>query len=127
MKHASMSVDELKAVPGVRFRGRPRRQPGQMNKTEARMAAELEVLRLAGEILWWGYETHKLRLAEKTFITFDFAILHPDGSLELRDTKGGHTEDDARVKMKVAAAMYWFYRFTVYSTVKGGGWAVEEL
>src|SRR5262245_38377650 len=93
--------------PSVENAPRHRRsQPrGTMNKTEARYAFELEVLKRGGKIIWYAFEPITLRLAKRTSYTPDFLVMHNDGSLEFVETKG-HWEDDARVKIKVAAKMF---------------------
>lgn len=79
---------------------------------------------------YW-FESLKLKIADgKCWLTPDFLILRPDGSLELHDTKGSSAVfmDDAKVKMKVAASQYPFPVFVVYPRPKkdGGGWTYEE-
>ena len=84
---------------------RPRQhKPGEMNKTERAYADRLELQRLAGEIRSWRFEALKLKLADKTFFTPDFYVVTEE-QIELIDTKG-FIEDDAMVKIKVAAQMY---------------------
>ncbi len=90
----------------------------EMNKTEGRYAQRLEALRSTGEVIWFAYEAFKLRLAKSTFYTPDFAVLLASGQLECHEVKGGHWEDDARVKVKVAAAMFPF-RFHAFQWRKG--------
>ena len=97
---------------------------GKMNKTEAAYAQQLELERHAGEVLWYKFEGIKLRLADNTFLTIDFAVLPKDGVLEMREIKG-HWEDDARAKTKIAAAMYPF-RFIAVKK-KGSGWEREDF
>lgn len=101
---------------------------GQMNKTEAAYAAHLELLLHAKEIMWWRFEALKLRLADKTFYTADFAVMASDGVIELHEVKG-HWMDDARVKIKVAAEQYPFRFRAVKAKAKrdGGGWSVEAF
>lgn len=99
-----------------------------MNKTEAAYAQYLELQKHAGEILWWKFEGVKLRLADKTFYTCDFAVLAASGEFQLHECKGFWT-DDGRVKIKVAADMYPFKFIAVKAQAKkrGGGWSVEEF
>jgi len=105
-----------------------RLKAGQMNKTEQAYAEHLEVLRAAGEYLWWRFEGLKLRLADNTFYTGDFAAMRADGLLEIHEVKG-HWQDDARVKIKVAAEQYPFRFIAVQarSRKQGGGWSVETF
>lgn len=77
----------------------------RMNKLEAMYAAHLEVLRRAGKIIFWRFESAKFRLADRTWYTPDFYIMRQDGTLEIHETKG-FWEDDARVKIKVTAEQF---------------------
>lgn len=97
---------------------------GAMNKTEAAYDAYLWQLRHAGEVLWHKFEGVKLRLADNTFLTVDFAVLPKDGILRMMEVKG-FMRDDAAVKLKVAAAIYPFRFFIVRK--KGGGWEETEI
>ena len=94
-----------------------------MNQTEARYAGYLDGMRHTGEVVAWAYEAMKLRLADKTFYTPDFVVIRADGGIELHEVKG-HWEDDARVKIKVAATQHPWFRFLA---VKAGktGWQYE--
>jgi hypothetical protein len=101
---------------------------GAMNKTEAAYANHLANLQHAGEVLWWKFEAVKLRLADNTFYSPDFAVMLADGLLEMHEVKG-HWQDDARAKIKIAAAMFPFRFIAVKVRAKrdGGGWAVEDF
>jgi hypothetical protein len=105
-----------------------RLKSGQMNKTEERYAATLELLRHAGDILWYKFEGLKLRLADNTFYSPDFFVLRKDGMLEAHEVKG-FWQDDARAKIKIAADMYPFKFFAVKERAKkyGGGWEYEAF
>jgi len=108
-----------------------RLKTGEMNKTEA-LYSELLAVRLhLGEILWYRFEGIKLRLANNTFLTVDFAVMRADSVLEMVDVKGARNifTDDARAKMKIAADQYPFVFKAVYPRTKrdGGGWDVEEF
>lgn len=114
------------AVAGLRALGRLK--AGQMNKTELAYATHLERLLMARTILWYRFEGIKLRLADNTFYTVDFAVMADSGQLEMHEVKGFWT-DDARVKIKVAADQYPF-RFLAVQVRKardGGGWEIEEF
>ena len=101
---------------------------GQMNKLEAEYAQTLEQLKHVGEIAWYKFEGLKFRMADKTFYTPDFAVMRTNGMMECHEVKG-RWEDDARVKIKVAADMYPFTFIAVTKEAKcrGGGWKVEEF
>lgn len=105
-----------------------RLKTGQMNKTEAAYAQHLEARKAAGEILWYRFEGVKLRLADNTFYSPDFSVLLADGTLECHEVKG-FWQDDARVKIKVAADQYpmRFIAVKVRAKKNGGGWDVEEF
>ena len=97
---------------------------GQMNKTEAAYAAHLEILKRTGDIRAYWFEALKLRLADKTFFTPDFLVLGRDNQVECHEVKG-FWQDDARVKIKVAAAQYPF-RFRAVKK-RGSFWDYEEF
>ncbi len=100
---------------------------GAMNKTERLYAERLDARRHHGEILWHRFEGVKLRLADNTFYSPDFAAMAADGVLEMHEVKG-FWQDDARVKIKVAAAQYPFRFFAVYAPRrKGDDWRVDEV
>ena len=99
---------------------------GAMNKTEAAYDAHLARQQHAGQILWRKFEGLKLRLADSTFYTPDFAVMAADGVIECHEVKG-FWQDDARAKIKVAADLYPFRFLAVRVKPKkdGGGWEVE--
>lgn len=101
---------------------------GQLNKTEQAYAVQLRALEQAGQILWHKFEGIKLRLADNTFYTPDFAVMAADGVIEFHEVKG-FWQDDAKAKIKIAAAMFPFRFFAVKVKAKrdGGGWDVEEF
>ncbi|MGQ5524892.1 DUF1064 domain-containing protein [Chitinimonas sp. PSY-7] len=99
---------------------------GEMNKTEAAYAQRLEAQRQRGEVIWYKFEGVKLRLADNTFYSPDFAVMAQNGQMEMHEVKG-HWQDDARVKIKVAADLYPFRFIAVKPQPKrdGGGWSTE--
>lgn len=103
-----------------------RLKPGQMNKTEAAYAGRLESLKAGGAVQWYKFEGLKLRLADNTFYTPDFAVMWEDGVIECHEVKG-HWMDDARAKIKIAADLYPFRFIAVKVRPKkdGGGWEQE--
>lgn len=102
---------------------------GAMNRTEAAYDAHLAQLQHAGQILWRKFEGLKLRLADSTFYTPDFAVMSADGVIECHEVKGARAifQDDAKVKVKVASEMYPFRFLVVYPVprAKGGGWDID--
>lgn len=107
------------------YRALGRLKTGAMNRTEAAYAQYLEQLKHAGEILWYRFEGVKLRLADNTFLTVDFAVLNKDMQLEMREVKG-FMLDDANVKIKVAADQYPF-AFKVIRRMRGGVWTTQDV
>jgi len=105
-----------------------RLKTGEMNKTEAAYDLHLQAQKQAGLIVWHKFEAIKLRLADNTFYTSDFAVLAADMVLELHEVKG-FWQDDARAKIKIAAAMYPFRFVAMKQRAKkhGGGWEAEEF
>lgn len=105
-----------------------RLKAGQMNKTEQAYAQSLEARKAAGGILWYRFEGIKLRLADNTFYSPDFVVMLADGTLECHEVKG-FWQDDARVKIKVAADQYpmRFIAVKVRTRKNGGGWDTEEF
>lgn len=101
---------------------------GKMNQTEKAYDSRLRLRLLGGELAWYKFEALKLRLADNTFYTPDFAVMLVSGELEVHEVKG-YWEDDARVKIKVAAALYPFRFFAVTKGSKrtGAEWAFEEF
>jgi hypothetical protein len=105
-----------------------RLKPGAMNKSEATYAAHLELEKFAGAVLWYRFEGIKLRLADNTFYTPDFAVLAHDSVMECHEVKG-FWQDDARAKIKIAADLYpfRFKAFKVRAKKNGGGWEEEDF
>lgn len=113
---------------GKKFYAQGRLKPGQMNKGETAYAAHLERLKFAGHVLWYRFEGLKLRLADNTFYTPDFAVLAGDAVLECHEVKGWW-QDDARAKIKIAAEMYpfRFKAFRAEAKKRGGGYVEEDF
>lgn len=95
-----------------------------MNGLEKSYAEYLFFRKKAGDILDYKFEAIKLKLAPSTFYTPDFMIFTTDGFIEMHEIKG-FWEDDARVKIKVAAEMFPF-RFLGVQRYKDG-WKTEEF
>jgi len=105
-----------------------RLKTGTMNKTEAAYERDLRDALSLGDILWYRFEGIKLRLADNTFYTPDFAVLAKDSVLECHEVKG-FWRDDARAKIKIAAEQYpiRFKAVRARSKKDGGGWAEEAF
>ena len=118
-------------MPGVirlqRGRG-VRRRPGSMNGLEKEYDQHLWERKLLGEVAEYHFDAIKFRLAEKCFYEPDFLVMLSNGDIEIHEVKG-FWEDDARVKIKVAAEKYPFTFIAVTKKPKkeGGGWEKEEF
>jgi len=101
---------------------------GQMNKSEAAYAEALKLQVASGDVAWFKFEGVKLRLADNTFYTPDFAVMLSGGEMEMHEVKG-FWQDDARAKIKIAADMFpfRFIALRVRSKKDGGGWVEEEF
>lgn len=130
--HGGSDLNRSEAKNPERASGKTRMQAlgrlkaGSMNGTERAYAAHLEALRAGGAILWFKFEGLKLRLADNTFYTPDFAVLCADSALEMHEVKG-FWQDDARAKIKIAADLYPMRFLAVKRLPKkeGGGWETE--
>lgn len=105
-----------------------RLKTGERNKTEAAYEKHLELLKTAGEISWFKFESLKLRLADNTFYSPDFFVMNKDGQLEAHEVKG-YMLEDANVKLKIAAEKFPFKFFIVRAITKknGGGFSIVEV
>jgi hypothetical protein len=97
-----------------------------MNKTEKARAIELEALKRNGEIVAWHYEKITLKLADDTRYTPDFFVVLNDGAVHLEEVKG-HWRDDAKVKIKVAAAQFPYFTFISFERSALSGWIKTEF
>ena len=127
-KENKVTPAQTTVTPVAKSGGRPRHEPGKMNGLEKKYAAYLDVRKVCGEIADWNFEPLKLKLAPATFYNPDFGVQMPDGKIELHETKSPHWEDDARVKIKVAAAMFGWFRFVAAQWDKNAeDWKFEEF
>jgi hypothetical protein len=120
-----LARDAQLAVAGVA-------EPEYRSKLEERYAEQLEADRLGGRVIRWRYEALKLRLADRTFYSADFFVVTAERRIELQEVKGSWDaphQDDARVKVKVAAFQYPEFRFVGITPRDDdvGGWDREEF
>ena len=103
-----------------------RMKAGEMNGTEQAYHDHLAQRQHAGEIAWFKFEAMTFKLADDTRYTPDFMVMLADGRMEVHEVKGFWT-DDAKVKIKVASALFPFEFFAIKKKAKkdGGGWLVE--
>jgi hypothetical protein len=104
------------AERGESTRKRAPHTPGRMNKLEQRFLHEqLEMRRLAGEVLSYHFEALKFRVGTDTcWYLPDFMVYRADGGIEAIDVKG-HAEGDALVKVKACAQQYPAYEWSWWS------------
>ena len=126
-KRVQDQIKEQEKEPSKRFLARAASPAGRtMNKWEQAYANHLESKKLRGEIIMYQYEALKFRLANyKTFYTPDFIVQNSELHLEVHEVKG-HWEDDARVKIKVAASLFPYMIFYAI-TKKNGVWSYERI
>ena len=107
-----------------------RLKTGERNKTEQAYEDFLTMLQRAGQVVWFKFEGVKLRLADNTFYTPDFAVMLANGQMEMHEVKGARAifADDAKVKVKVAAELYPFPFVVAFPVPKsrGGGWEFDR-
>lgn len=105
-----------------------RLKQGEMNRTESAYAAVLEKRKQDGEILWFKFEGVKLRLADSTFLSPDFFVMASNGELSVHEVKG-FMQEDAHVKLKVAADAFPFPFYVIRAKPKkdGGGWSIDQV
>lgn len=96
----------------------------RMNKTEAAYASTLELMKRSGEVLDWKFEPMRLILAPNTSYTPDFLVVYTD-HFEFHEVKG-FWRDDARVKIKVAAEIFPWFKFVAVQLIKKQ-WKFEEI
>lgn len=116
-------------------------KPGQMNKNEAAYARQLEERQRAGEIVRYRFEPMKFRLADLAYYTPDFEVQLPDGTIEFHEVKPGYRQklkdgtrreapfcfEDAKLKIRVAAAQFDEFAFWIVFPLKAGGWKRVEF
>lgn len=118
------AVTPQKSKSDARALGRLKQ--GVMNQTESKYANHLESLKIAGEVAWYAFDSMKFRLADKTFYSPDFIVMKSTGELEAHEVKG-HWEDDARVKIKVAAGMFPIPFIAIKYNSKNNSWEYENF
>jgi hypothetical protein len=127
-------------VPAVKRAPRPK-----MNKTEARYAKYLELMVKAGEITAWRFEEMTFKLAPDCRLTPDFFIVNeweaPNDiwvrDITIADTKGFKRkkngadgfwiEEDSRVKLKLAARLWPWFRWCIVFPKSNGEWEEVEF
>lgn len=100
-----------------RFFAKGRMVRGSKTGLESLWARHLDVCLRAGDILCYEFEAVKLRIGTDTcFYTPDYLVVYGDGVLGFDECKGWW-QDDALVKIKVAAAKFPYFRFRSIATM----------
>jgi hypothetical protein len=101
------------------------------SKWEAAYAANLELAKQAGVIKQWWYEPMSIWLPGKVRYRPDFMVQYPLGmerSLQIVEVKGwSRNRRDGLTRLKIAAALFPCFTWTLAYKVKGGGWMEETL
>lgn len=88
------------------------------NKWEREFAHVLEFRKRAGEIIWYGFESIRLRLADDTYFKADFFAVRSDYRIEVIEVKG-FLRAAARVRYNVARDLYPWMDFKMVRKVNG--------
>lgn len=115
------------SIPLTGIRAKGLTPTGEKNKTEQWF--EDEVLKpqlLDGRILWYAFESFKVRIAKATYYTPDFLVLPASLELTVYEVKG-HWRDDARVKFKAAAEIIPVMHWIACIRKRAGYWEYEKL
>jgi hypothetical protein len=115
---------ELQA--GIKGKAKGRHRPGEMNRWEQDYAEHLGKLLAVGAVQWFAFEPIKLKLADKTTYSPDFLVLAQDSVLECHEVKS-FWQEDSRVKIKVAAAMFPFRFKAAFRKNQRDAWKMEEF
>ena len=129
----------------TRARSRPRHVSGRMNKSETEYAAILQERQDAGELKKFRFEDTTLRLTlgdgKQVRYTPDFRVMENDDTITFVDVKPAwfskqaqrvilQPEEDAKIKIRVAADVFPEYRFRAVGKRPkkyGGGWIEEDV
>jgi hypothetical protein len=98
---------------------------GVMNKLEQAWMNELLARQRAGELLVIRFEEVTLKLAHDVRYTPDFWTVTSQGLVRCYETKGW-MRDDARVKLRVAAAQFPEFEFVLVQR-KNRAWLLEPV
>ena len=124
-KHKQAVLQRMASeTPQARTQALGRMKAGKMNKSEAAYAKVLEARKHVGEIAWYAFEPINIRLADKCYYRVDFLVMLANGAIEAHEVKG-RWEDDALVKIKVAATILPF-KFVAMKLEKGQ-WIKREF
>jgi hypothetical protein len=96
-----------------------RHERGEKNKTELAYEEYLQILKLAGEVSAWWFESVTFVLADRATYTPDYVVLYATGVVEIIEIKG-FVEDDAAKTFRIARGLFPWLTFKMLKKVKGG-------
>jgi hypothetical protein len=97
-----------------------------MNKLETAFAQELEGQRIAGQLLWFEFESQKFQLADGAWYTPDFPALRADGRQVVFEVKGFWREA-ARLRCKVMATRFPHIEVIAVTRNRRRQWVYERF
>jgi hypothetical protein len=101
---AQHQADATSAPARGKGKAREAQDSPRMNKTERRYRDEVLIPeQRAGVIRKFRFEALNLRMGDRTFHRPDFYVVMADGSIQIREVKGGYIRPDALTKWKIAA------------------------
>lgn len=92
--------------------------PKYDSKLEAAFHQQLLARKKLGEFEVVLFHAIALTLAEQTRYTPDFLCRTPQGEIVIFETKG-YMREAARVRLNVAAELFWWWRFVLVTKQKG--------
>lgn len=118
--------------------------PGKMNETESAYARELARRQLEEGVSDFLFEGVSLEIGNRCWYTPDFLVIYRDGSIDFAEVKAWWNpskakaaagekgkvgwREDARIKIKAAAARFPWFRFVATWMEPGKpGWQIEEF
>ena len=109
----------------------------EMNKGESVYKQWLEILQKGDLIIAWFFQSWTFKLASDCRYTPDFAVLRFPHQWTLVDVKGRKVkpdgsqtywaEEDAKIKIKVAAKMFPMFRWVIAFPLQNGEWQEVEI
>lgn len=125
-----------KGVGSPVLRSKNVRPAVEMNKGESLYAQWLDLQQRAGDVKAWWFQAWTFKLARDCRYTPDFDVLRGD-LWTLVDVKGRKVrpdgtqtywaEEDAKIKIKVAAKMFPMFRWVIAFPLQNGNWEEREM
>lgn len=116
----SLRAGDQKPVAG---RAAPKKRPSK-TKAEAEYELILKAEHPEARILFQAYT---LKLAFDCRYTPDFSVVHPDGRVDMHESKGNYIYEKALNKPRIAARMFPQHKFFLAQKSKEHGWTTKLL